>query len=112
MPPFKIVELEPDRKLAYEWEEEGEGDTQMTVVTWTLEESGGKTRLTLVQSGFSDDANVDGIHVGWRNFLNWVRSLAEYGDEWKPPVLQIKDLAWATIYSAAINEGQAEFDTV
>ena len=111
VPPFKIVALEPDSKLAYDWDEEDpNGDMQHTVVTWTLEESNGKTRLTLVQSGFAPDADNDGIHVGWRNFLNWIRSLSEYGDTWQPPVLQIKDPAWATIYSAAINEAQAEFD--
>ncbi|MEQ8674609.1 MAG: SRPBCC domain-containing protein [Aggregatilineales bacterium] len=111
VPPFKIVELEPNRKLAYDWDEEDpNGDMQHTIVTWTLEESNGKTRLTIVQSGFAPDADNDGIHVGWRNFLNWIRSLSEYGDTWQPPVLHIKDPAWATFYAASISERQAQFD--
>lgn len=41
----KIVELEPGRKMSVDWGATG-------VTTWELEDSGGKTRLTFVQSGF------------------------------------------------------------
>lgn len=113
VPPFRIVALEPNRKLAYDWEEDDQdGNMQTTIVTWTLEESNGKTRLTLVQSGFAPDADNDGIHVGWRNFLNWIRSLSEYGDTWQPPTLKINDPAWASYYAASISEAQAEFENV
>lgn len=43
--PAKIVDLEPGRRVSVDWADPG-------IMTWELEGSGGKTRLTLVQSGF------------------------------------------------------------
>ena len=56
------------------WPEETE-----TVVTWTLEELDGKTRLTLVHSGFAPDQPTGGLDAGWLNFMSWIKSLVEYG---------------------------------
>src|SRR5262249_42401224 len=41
---LKILEITPNETLRLSWPEGGDE----TIVTWTLEESGGKTRLTLV----------------------------------------------------------------
>ncbi len=79
--PTKILEIEPNVKLVTLWPE---GD-QDTILTWTLAESGGKTRLTLVHSGFGPTQSTAGIHAGWWNFMNWVKSIAEYGADWQPP---------------------------
>jgi uncharacterized protein YndB with AHSA1/START domain len=86
--PFKILELVPDEKLSYSWL--GEGDNPPTIVTWTLEDSGGKTRLTLVHSGFAPDAPTGGIQAGWLNFSSWVKSVAEYGASWQPAIKLLK----------------------
>jgi uncharacterized protein YndB with AHSA1/START domain len=43
--PAKILDLEPNRRMSVDWGDSG-------VSTWELEGSEGKTRLTLVQSGF------------------------------------------------------------
>ncbi|MEV4841035.1 SRPBCC family protein [Nonomuraea sp. NPDC049486] len=43
--PAKILELETDRKVSVDWGATGVG-------TWELEGTGGKTRLTMIQSGF------------------------------------------------------------
>ena len=59
--PAKILEIEQDKKLTYSWEYP---DTPETVVTWTLEGSGGSTRLTLVHSGFAEYRVEDGAIVG------------------------------------------------
>jgi uncharacterized protein YndB with AHSA1/START domain len=86
--PVKIVELIPNERLAYEWKYDGEPDT---LVTWTLEGSGGRTRLTLRHSGFGDDGYQEGYRTGWQHFVNYVKSLAEVGDRWSPPTLSNPD---------------------
>ena len=96
----KILELVPNEKLAIFWPEETD-----TVVTWTLAESGGKTRLTLVHSGFAPDQRTDGLQAGWLNFMNWIKSLVEYGPAWQPPTLKLRpDLE--PFYAASIVEAQ------
>lgn len=82
--PLKILELMPNEKLAYSWA--GEPEQPATVVTWTLEGSEGKTRLTLVHSGFAPDTPTGGIQAGWLNFSSWVKSVAEYGPSWQPAI--------------------------
>lgn len=98
----KILELIPNEKLAYSWTERTPEDT---VVTWTLAESGGKTRLTLVHSGFAPTDDNRGIKIGWLNFLSWVRSLVEYGAGWQPAIKRLKPEA-QPYYAAAIWEQQ------
>jgi len=82
---MKILELKENERFAYDW---GEGDSE-TVVTWSLEGSGGKTRLTLVHSGFAADHNTDALKRGWSNFMNWIRSLVEEGETWLPPIKEL-----------------------
>ncbi|MCL4519337.1 MAG: SRPBCC domain-containing protein [Thaumarchaeota archaeon] len=61
----KILELLPNKRLSYTWDAEtAEHEKRVTgaVVTWNLESlPGGKTRVTLVQTGvarqFSEDAD-------------------------------------------------------
>jgi len=105
VPAFRILEITHGVSLSYEWpEDDGGGELVASVVTWTLKESNGKTRLTFVHSGFADDAETDGIQAGWRNFVNWVQSIAEYGDTWEPPLVKLE--ADAIAYSASIIDGQ------
>ena len=56
---------------------------------WTLQPEAGGTRLSMLNSGYTTDADTAGLHVGWRNFLGWARSAAEYGADWQPPLLQL-----------------------
>jgi len=86
--PVKIVDLVPNQRLAYEWGFEGEPDT---LVTWTLEGSGGRTRLSLRHSGFGDDGYQEGYRTGWQHFLNYIKALAEVGDDWSIPKLTNPD---------------------
>ena len=51
--PVKILELVPNAKLTHDWKH---GNDPETIVTWTLEDSGGATRLQLVHSGFAGRA--------------------------------------------------------
>ncbi|HEY3765180.1 MAG TPA: SRPBCC family protein [Gaiellales bacterium] len=79
--PMRILALEPERRLAYSWRRPGDPDT---VVTWELEGSGGRTRLTLVHSGFTDARSAGGYNVGWGAFLASFKRMQELEGRWRP----------------------------
>jgi uncharacterized protein YndB with AHSA1/START domain len=87
--PTKILDVEPDKKLSFNWEWEDEPDT---VVTWSLEGSGGKTRLTLVHSGFAPDRNMEDYQIGWLHFINRIKSLSEVGETWDKVQVLVHDI--------------------
>jgi uncharacterized protein YndB with AHSA1/START domain len=100
---LEILSLAPERELVLRWEVEG----TPTVVTWTLEGSAGRTRVTIVHSGFAPDERVDGLGVGWLHYLLWVKSLVEMGPEWYPAIKELsRDLA--VMYAASIWAAQDE----
>ena len=92
MQPMRIQQLQPQRLLVYSMSDENEPET---FVRWTLQEAAGRTRLSLLNSGYAPDDDTSGLHVGWRNFLGWARSAAEYGADWQPPLLQLSPTAIA-----------------
>lgn len=77
--PVKILEIVPDRKLSYSWQWEKEPET---VTTWELEESGGTTKLTVVQSGFAPDRNCEDYYIGWHKYIHRLKALLE-SDDWE-----------------------------
>lgn len=94
-----ILEIDPPNKFVYGW-----AGTQ--TVTWTLEGSGGKTRLLIVQSGF-EPGSVPGERLGWLNFITWIGSMSEVGPSWQSPLLLVnKD--YPTFYSRSLNDRQSE----
>lgn len=106
--PMKIINLIPNEKLVHSWA--AWGDEPESVISWTLEAIGGKTNLTLVHSGFSPDQENSDLQLGWLNFMNWIRSISEYGPDWNPPVSKVaQDMI--PYYSAAIGEAQNLFKT-
>ncbi|MDH5606118.1 MAG: SRPBCC domain-containing protein [Anaerolineae bacterium] len=78
--PVKILSLTPNKELSYTWTYPPEPDT---VVSWKLEGSGGKTRLTIVHSGFTRERRMDDYQVGWLHFLNRIKFLSELSDAWE-----------------------------
>ncbi|HSQ59603.1 MAG TPA: SRPBCC domain-containing protein [Acidobacteriota bacterium] len=74
--PVRILEIRPATSLSYSWRYKNEPDT---VVTWTLEGSGGATRLTIVHSGFASTELHEPYLMGWGFFLNRIRLLVEAG---------------------------------
>lgn len=58
---LKLIDLDRPRRLSYTWEGVGID----TIITWTLEGSGGGTRLEFVQSGFGDSDNPQGMALGF-----------------------------------------------
>ena len=103
----KILELLPDKKLSLE----GDYGDLKTVLTWTLEGSGGKTRLTLVHSGFAPDQNTGGLQTGWLNFMSWVKSISEYGDDWQPAIKRLQ-AGMESYYPASFNIAQTDLITL
>jgi uncharacterized protein YndB with AHSA1/START domain len=79
--PAKVLELVPDRKFSLDW---GPGNG---VGTWELEGSGGKTRLTLVESGFDESRPP---YAGWGGWLAGVAELRRYHEvaDWRPMFLE------------------------
>ena len=86
--PIKILELVPEQKLAFSW---GYTNEPETVVSWSLAGSGGKTQLTLVQSGFAPTRRNGDYQVGWLNYLNRIKFLLEVGPTWQKPVMLSSD---------------------
>lgn len=74
--PAKVLELEPGRKFSLDWGAPGVG-------AWELEGSDGKTRLTLVQSGFDTSRPP---YAAWGGILSGVAELRRYHEvpDWQP----------------------------
>jgi uncharacterized protein YndB with AHSA1/START domain len=81
--PAKILDLEPNRRLSVDWGDSG-------VITWELAGSEGKTRLTLVESGF-DTSRIPpygawgGILAGTAE-LRRFHEIADRRPRWLSPV--------------------------
>lgn len=63
----KVLEVEPNRTLAYTWDAMG----LESVVTFTLTPTGAGTHLRVEQAGFAADRpqNYNGARFGWNKFL-------------------------------------------
>lgn len=99
--PMKIIEIVPNERLKVSSMQDG----REMLLTWTLAESNGKTRLTLVHSGFAADEN-SGLTTGWINFMSWIKSINEYGDDWQPTIVRLKP-EMLSYYPGSIGKGQA-----
>jgi uncharacterized protein YndB with AHSA1/START domain len=69
----EVTEVDEPNRLSYTWKTEGVGgQPHATVVTWTLEDAGGVTKLHLEQSGFKADAKqeIGGAKAGWKAQLD------------------------------------------
>jgi uncharacterized protein YndB with AHSA1/START domain len=77
----RIVELVPGKKVVYTWVAAMRSDRDPTrmddapaaLVTWTLDElPGGRTRVTLLQTGFDERFRRDN-ESGWEHFLSQLK---------------------------------------
>ena len=71
----KVLELEPQRRLAYAWEAQG----LQSIVTWTLTPVDGGTRLRMVHNGFRlplNEVALKGMTGGWTVILPRIGKLA------------------------------------
>ncbi|MEU4805189.1 SRPBCC domain-containing protein [Actinosynnema sp. NPDC023587] len=80
--PGKVVDLVEGERMTIDW---GGG----LATAWELEGSGGKTRLTFVQSGFMDGKTPYGAWTGWLSGVAELRRYVELGSAWTPIWLQL-----------------------
>ena len=71
--PVEILDLAAPHRLAYSWSYPSEPES---VVTWELEGSGGRTRVTIMHTGFGDRGVAD-YEAGWTGFLVTIRNQVE-----------------------------------
>ncbi len=102
---IRVVDFAENQGLTISWQM---GDEAPTRATWRLERIAGTTRIRFDHSGFSPDFPNNGIWIGWLNYLNWIRSVAEYGEAWQPPAVSLADHPWAQIYPKSMHEMQAK----
>lgn len=69
----EVVEVEPERTLAYSWDGKG----LESVVTWTLTPTATGTLLRMEQTGFKPDQKLayHGAKAGWPRFLTALDAL-------------------------------------
>jgi uncharacterized protein YndB with AHSA1/START domain len=80
--PEKLVELDPDKAIAFTWRNhDGAGES---LVRWSLRGARGSTYLTLVHSGIADDALAERYRQGWPPYLVELKRLLELGAAWQP----------------------------
>ena len=79
----EVLQVVPNRLLSYSWRggddnNPGYGSRLNTIVTWTLDEVAGGTRLRLVHSGFVLPGNAVALRAmgeGWRKVLGRIADL-------------------------------------
>ena len=77
VPPMEILEFVQNEKLSISWPDwRGDPSVADQRVTWLLEDLGGRTRLTLVHTGFASPVDVSDYPFGWRNFLSKIGEVA------------------------------------
>jgi uncharacterized protein YndB with AHSA1/START domain len=70
----KVIELVPERRLAFKWDDAHGGNGGNWTVTFTLEAAGSGTRLTLVHDGF--EPSIPGQLQAYRMMSpGWVEAL-------------------------------------
>ncbi|NVB85084.1 MAG: SRPBCC domain-containing protein [Kofleriaceae bacterium] len=75
----EVLEIEPQRRLVYSWGDGTESDSGLkTIVTWTLAEEAGGTRVRMEHSGFrpEDEAGFVGMGRGWPKILERLEQIA------------------------------------
>jgi uncharacterized protein YndB with AHSA1/START domain len=80
--PERIVELDPDKTLAFTWRDHG--GASESVVRWSLRSSRGATYLTLLHGDIADDALAERYRRGWPPYLVELKRLLELGPSWQP----------------------------
>ena len=76
-PPMKILEFVENERLVITWPDwRGDESVPDQSVAWTLEDLGGRTRLTLVHSGFTRTTDISDYPFGWQEFMEQINSVA------------------------------------
>ena len=83
---IKVLDLTAPDRYSLRWD-----DSPPTVLTYTLEDSAGGTRITIVHSGFADDDDIGGMAEGFFSGIVEIAWQLETQGAW-PPV-KVSDAA-------------------
>lgn len=77
--PTKILDIVENEKLVTDWPDwRGDSSVPVQTVSWLLEDAGpGKTRVTLIHSGFTRAADFSDFPFGWADFLAQLKDVVE-----------------------------------
>lgn len=94
----RIVDVEPPRRLSHTWRLLTRDDP-WTLVTWELEETAGRTRVTLRHTGWpADKPTPRAVDSTWTFVLGELKRLLETGDVSTPTKLRyamMRAFMWA-----------------
>jgi uncharacterized protein YndB with AHSA1/START domain len=80
----KVLEIEPDRKLALSWHKEFELEMRaegFSRLTYELEQQGESVKLTVIHEIDKPQSKlIDGVSNGWPHVLSSLKSLLETGE--------------------------------
>ena len=77
-PPMKILEFVENKKLTITWPDwRMDPEVPDQTVSWILEDLKGKTRLTLLHTGFTRTVDVSDYPFGWWEFMDKIRDVAQ-----------------------------------
>lgn len=77
-PPMKLLEVRAEEELVMSWPDwRGDASVPNQRVTWTLEDEGDGTRLTLVHDGFTRTVDLSDYPYGWLGFLLGIQRVAQ-----------------------------------
>ena len=76
--PTRILDYVENEKLVTDWPDwRGDDSVPHQTISWLLRDEAGKTRLTVVHSGFVRAIDFSDYPFGWANFLTQLRALME-----------------------------------
>jgi uncharacterized protein YndB with AHSA1/START domain len=87
---LKVLDLRADELYVLEWDD----GTAPTVMTYTVADSGGRTRITLVHSGFASDEDLQGMAEGFFSGLYELAWQIETTGSWPPPPPRVLETAF------------------
>ena len=74
----KVLQIQPDKKLAYTWKPVDDPEFPNSVVEWAIEQiDSNKTKITLTHSGLQSCKIFDLLDAGWDYFLKKLEKLLE-----------------------------------
>lgn len=74
-----VLEVDPPRRMVQTFQFTNIANEKPSLVTWTLEEIPGGTRLTVLHSKFDGEQTVKAVSGGWPTILSLFKSVCETG---------------------------------
>ena len=76
--PTKILEYVENEKLVTDWPDwRGDASVPLQTITWLLADENGKTRVTVIHSGFVRAVDFSDYPFGWAGFLAQLKDVVE-----------------------------------